>query len=184
MVPHGDEALDAAVALIAKHERIAIKAGGGTRGADDAVRQLAERIGAAVVLSPGSTGVLPDNHPQNMHVGGSKGSISGNYAMENASLLVAIGTRGVCQADCSGVGYPAAEAVININGDLADLMHYANTVGLPGDVSAVIALAGARGSIERDQFGGQGCMAGRVCGKETRMARLQAGTFRDTAAAR
>ncbi len=138
LVPQGDEALDEAVALIAKHEKIVIKAGGGTRGADSAVRQLAERIGAAVVLSPGSTGVLPDAHPQNMHVGGSKGSISGNYAMENATLLIAIGTRAVCQADCSGVGYPNAEAVININGDLGDLMHYAGTVGLPGDISAVI----------------------------------------------
>jgi 3D-(3,5/4)-trihydroxycyclohexane-1,2-dione acylhydrolase (decyclizing) len=139
LVPHGNEALDEAVALIAKYDRIVIKAGGGTRGADSAVRQLAERIGAAVVLSPGSTGVLPDDHSHNMHVGGSKGSISGNYAMENASLLIAVGTRGVCQADCSGVGYPAAKAVININGDLADLMHYANTVGLPGDISSVIA---------------------------------------------
>lgn len=128
-----------AVARIAAAKRIVIKAGGGTRGYDDAVRQLAERIGAAVVLSPGSTGVLPDDHPQNMHVGGSKGSISGNYAMENADLLIAIGSRGVCQADCSGVGYPKAKAVININGDLADLMHYANTVGLAGDIGAVIA---------------------------------------------
>ena len=45
------------------------------------MRRLAEAAGAAVVLSPGSTGVLPDAHAQNMHVGGSKGSISGNYAM-------------------------------------------------------------------------------------------------------
>ncbi len=52
-------------------KRIAIKAGGGTRGHDAAVRKLAEAAGAAVVLSPGSTGVLPDAHPQNMHVGGS-----------------------------------------------------------------------------------------------------------------
>jgi 3D-(3,5/4)-trihydroxycyclohexane-1,2-dione acylhydrolase (decyclizing) len=138
VVPDGDAALDEAVALIAQHEKIAIKAGGGTRGADAEIRQLAERIGAVVVLSPGSTGVLPDNHPQNMHVGGSKGSISGNHAMENATLLIAIGTRAVCQADCSGVGYPKAEAVINVNGDLSDLMHYANTVGLPGHIPAVI----------------------------------------------
>lgn len=127
-----------AVEAIAGAKRIVIKAGGGTRGHDDAVRGLAERIGAAVVLSPGSTGVLPDAHPQNMHVGGSKGSISGNYAMENADLLIAIGTRGVCQADCSGVGYPNARAVVNINGDLSDLMHYANTTGLQGDIGAVI----------------------------------------------
>jgi 3D-(3,5/4)-trihydroxycyclohexane-1,2-dione acylhydrolase (decyclizing) len=139
VAPADDAALDEAVALISRHEKIAIKAGGGTRGADSEVRQLAERIGAAVVLSPGSTGVLPDNHPQNMHVGGSKGSISGNYAMENATLLIAIGTRAVCQADCSGVGYPSAQAVININGDLSDLMHYANTVGLPGHIPAVVA---------------------------------------------
>jgi 3D-(3,5/4)-trihydroxycyclohexane-1,2-dione acylhydrolase (decyclizing) len=138
VAPADDAAMDEAVALIAKHDKIAIKAGGGARGADDAVHHLAERIGAAVVLSPGSTGVLPDAHQQNMHVGGSKGSISGNYAMENATLLIAIGTRAVCQADCSGVGYPNAEGVININGDLSDMMHYANTVGLPGHIPAVI----------------------------------------------
>ena len=139
MAPHGEDCFTAAVERIAAAQRIVIKAGGGTRGHDQMMHQLAERIGAAVVLSPGSTGVLPDDHPQNMHVGGSKGSISGNYAMENADLLIAVGTRAVCQADCSGVGYPKAEAVININGDLGDLMHYAHTVGLAGDISAVIA---------------------------------------------
>jgi 3D-(3,5/4)-trihydroxycyclohexane-1,2-dione acylhydrolase (decyclizing) len=138
VAPADVAAMDEAMALIAKHDKIAIKAGGGARGADDEIRQLAERIGAAVVLSPGSTGVLPDAHAQNMHVGGSKGSISGNYAMENATLLIAIGTRAVCQADCSGVGYPNAEGVININGDLSDMMHYANTLGLPGHIPAVI----------------------------------------------
>lgn len=139
MAPAGQDAFTEAVQLIRSTNKIAIKAGGGTRGHDDAVLTLAESCGAAVVQSPGSTGVLPDDHPQNMHVGGSKGSISGNQAMENAELLIAIGTRAVCQADCSGIGYPNAKAVININGDLADLMHYANTTGLPGDISAVIA---------------------------------------------
>ncbi|MCO8145646.1 thiamine pyrophosphate-dependent enzyme [Rhodovulum tesquicola] len=123
--------------LLARAERPVIKAGGGTRGAPAAIRRLAEHLGAAVVLSPGSTGVLPDAHPQNMHVGGSKGSISGNFAMEEADLVIFAGSRGVCQADCSGVGYPKARAVLNINGDLDDVSHYANTVCLPGDVGAV-----------------------------------------------
>ena len=140
VVPQSKAVFAEAVERIAASRRPVIKAGGGTRGHDQAVRQLARRIGAVVVESPGSTGVLPDADPQNMHVGGSKGSISGNYAMENADLLIAIGTRAVCQADCSGVGYPNAEAVININGDLSDLTHYANTTGLPGDISAVIGL--------------------------------------------
>ena len=137
LAPADDAALDAAAALIAQTGKVAIKAGGGCRGHDVTVRRLAEAAGAAVVLSPGSSGVLPDAHAQNMHVGGSKGSISGNYAMGEAELLIVIGSRAVCQADCSGIGYKNARAVININGDLADALHYNNTVALTGDIGAV-----------------------------------------------
>jgi 3D-(3,5/4)-trihydroxycyclohexane-1,2-dione acylhydrolase (decyclizing) len=137
LAPADDDAIDRAAAMIAKSGKVAIKAGGGTRGHDTAVRRLAEAAGAAVVLSPGSTGVLPDAHAQNMHVGGSKGSISGNFAMAEADLLIVIGSRAVCQADCSGIGYKNAQAVININGDLGDALHYNKTVALVGDISAV-----------------------------------------------
>lgn len=137
LAPADDASLDEAAAMIAGAAKVAIKAGGGTRGHDAAVRRLAEAAGAAVVLSPGSTGVLPDAHAQNMHVGGSKGSISGNYAMGEAELLIVIGSRGVCQADCSGIGYKKAKAVININGDIADALHYNNTVALVGDIGVV-----------------------------------------------
>ncbi len=127
-----------AVTFLRTHKRIVIKAGGGTRGHHEAVRALATRIGAPVVLSPGSTGVLMDGDVQNMHVGGSKGSLCGNHAMQRADAVIMIGSRAVCQADCSGIGYPNARAVLNINGDLDDLTHYANTVCLPGDITAVI----------------------------------------------
>jgi 3D-(3,5/4)-trihydroxycyclohexane-1,2-dione acylhydrolase (decyclizing) len=137
LAPATADAFRAAAELIAGARRVAIKAGGGTRGHDAAVRRLADAAGAAVVLSPGSTGVLPDAHAQNMHVGGSKGSISGNYAMSEADLLIVIGSRAVCQADCSGIGYKSAKAVVNINGDLADATHYNHTLALPGDISAV-----------------------------------------------
>jgi 3D-(3,5/4)-trihydroxycyclohexane-1,2-dione acylhydrolase (decyclizing) len=53
MAPADDRMIDQAAAMIAKASRIAIKAGGGTRGHDAAVRRLAEAAGAAVVLSPG-----------------------------------------------------------------------------------------------------------------------------------
>ena len=137
MAPADDAALDDAAAMIVRASKVVIKAGGGTRGHDAALRHLAEASGAVVVLSPGSTGVLPDGHLQNMHVGGSKGSISGNYAMAEAELLIAIGTRAVCQADCSGIGYRNARAVININGDLADALHYNNTLALTGDIGVI-----------------------------------------------
>ena len=138
LAPVDDDAYAKAARLIAAAPSVTIKAGGGTRGHDAALRKLAEASGAAVVLSPGSTGVLPDAHPQNMHVGGSKGSISGNFAMANAELVIVIGSRAVCQADCSGIGYKAAKHVININGDFADALHYNQTTALAGDISAVI----------------------------------------------
>jgi 3D-(3,5/4)-trihydroxycyclohexane-1,2-dione acylhydrolase (decyclizing) len=137
LAPATDAALDEAAGLIGSAHKVAIKAGGGTRGHDAVVRRLAEAAGAAVVLSPGSTGVLPDADAQNMHVGGSKGSISGNYAMAEADLVIVIGSRAVCQADCSGIGYRNAQHVINLNGDFADATHYNRTTALVGDISAV-----------------------------------------------
>lgn len=130
--------LKQAAQAMRRHARIVMKVGGGGRAFAGPLRELAERCGAAVVVSPGSTGVLPDAHPQYMHVGGSKGSISGNHAMSNATLLVAIGTRAVCQSDCSGVGYPQVEQVININADLSDLNHYNRTLALQGDIGVVV----------------------------------------------
>jgi 3D-(3,5/4)-trihydroxycyclohexane-1,2-dione acylhydrolase (decyclizing) len=137
LAPADETAIEQAAGMIAKAAKVAVKAGGGTRGHDAAIRRLAEAAGAAVVLSPGSTGVLPDAHAQNMHVGGSKGSISGNYAMAEAELLIVIGSRAVCQADCSGIGYKNAQAVININGELGDALHYNKTLALIGDISSV-----------------------------------------------
>lgn len=139
LAPADPASFEAAAAAVRRYGRIVMKVGRGARDAADAVRRLAERIGAAVVLSPNSTGVLRDDHPLNMHVGGSKGSISGNYAMENAELLIAVGTRAVCQSDCSGTGYPNVKEVINLNIRLDDGVHYNRTMLLQGDASAVIA---------------------------------------------
>lgn len=137
VAPTDARAYDEACDLIDGHARVMIKAGGGTRGHDAAIRRLAEAAGAVVVVSPGSTGVLADNDPKNMHVGGSKGSISGNHAMRNADLVIVIGSRAVCQADCSGIGYKSARHVININGDIADATHYNHTTALIGDISVI-----------------------------------------------
>ena len=123
---------------INKFNKIVIKAGGGSRNFSKELTRFSEILNVPVVLAPGSLGVLSDEHKNNMHVGGSKGSISGNYAMQNANLLISIGSRSVCQSDCSGIGYPKAEAVININADLSDMMHYNNTLGLNGDIGNIL----------------------------------------------
>lgn len=163
--------LQQAAQALRRHARIVMKVGGGGRAFAGPLRELAERCGAAVVLSPGSTGVLPDAHAQNMHVGGSKGSISGNHAMTNATLLLAVGTRAVCQSDCSGIGYPLVEQVININADLADLAHYNRTLALQGDIGAVVAqLLSALDAVPDQQASAraawlEGCTASKVAWK-------------------
>ena len=133
-----DALIKKAAALISQASQVAIKVGGGSRNAAEALLCFAETSGAVVVLSPGSTGVLPDDHPQNMHVGGSKGTISGNYAMQEAELVIFVGSRGVCQSDCSGMGWPKAKYVININTDFDDVLHYNNTLALQGDAATVL----------------------------------------------
>ncbi len=122
-----------AIHIILKTKKIVLKLGGGARNLSKEIEKFIELTQAVAVLSPLSVGVIPFNYPTNMTVGGSKGSLSGNYAMENAEVLVAIGTRFVCQSDCSRTGYPNVKYVININTDIQNATHYNNTIALLGD---------------------------------------------------
>jgi 3D-(3,5/4)-trihydroxycyclohexane-1,2-dione acylhydrolase (decyclizing) len=128
----GDYAL--AARWIQEARRPVIKVGGGGRNAGSELTALLERSGGVLVHTPIASGCIPYQNPQNMTIGGSKGSLCGNYAMEKADLLIAIGTRAVCQSDCSRTGYPNVRRVVNINSDLEDALHYRHTLALVGDV--------------------------------------------------
>jgi 3D-(3,5/4)-trihydroxycyclohexane-1,2-dione acylhydrolase (decyclizing) len=133
----GDYAL--ATQWMREADRVVVKVGGGGRDAGPELTTLLERSGGVLVHTPIATGCVPYVNPQNMTVGGSKGTLCGNYAMENADLLIAIGTRAVCQSDCSRTGYPKVKRVININADLDDATHYNHTLALVGDVRRTLA---------------------------------------------
>ncbi len=128
---------------IGSAKSVLLKIGGGGHGAGQEILQLAELSDGVCVLTPRATGTLPYDHPRCMGVGGSKGSLCGNYAMEEADLLIAIGTRAVCQSDCSRTGYPRVTKVININASYADALHYQDTLALVGDAKATIAALNA-----------------------------------------
>ncbi len=130
---------DRAAQWLQQAERVIVKVGGGGRLAGPELVTLLERSGAVLVHTPIATGCIPYAHPQNMTVGGSKGSLCGNYAMQGADLLVAVGTRAVCQSDSSRTGYPNVKRVININADPADATHYNQTLALVGDVRRTLA---------------------------------------------
>ncbi|OGN95883.1 MAG: thiamine pyrophosphate-binding protein [Chloroflexi bacterium RBG_13_50_21] len=119
---------------IREAKRIVIKVGGGGRAAGSKLISLMERAAGVLVHTPIATGCVPYRHPQNMSVGGSKGTLCGNYATENADLLIAVGTRAVCQSDCSRTGYPNVTRVINLNADWDDATHYNHTLAFVGDI--------------------------------------------------
>lgn len=128
-------------------------------GAGDEIMRLLELVDGVAIVAPVALGVLPDNYSRNMTVGGSKGSISGNFAMDNADLLVVVGSRSVCQSDCSRTGYPNVRQVININTDLDAVMHYGKTIALLGDaastlrrLNAVLEQRGARPTQECSEW--------------------------------
>ncbi|HNR02635.1 MAG TPA: thiamine pyrophosphate-dependent enzyme [Anaerolineaceae bacterium] len=129
-----------AVEEIRKAKKVVVRVGGGAGGAGSRILELLEKADGVAITAPVAGGVIPYNHPRNMTVAGSKGSISGNYAMENADLLIAIGTRFVCQSDCSRTGYLSAQHVININTDIDAVTHYGKTTSFLGDANLTLEL--------------------------------------------
>jgi len=116
--------------------RITIKTGGGSRGCGAEIVELANLLDAAVVSGPASSGVVPYSEPRYMTVGGSKGSICGDYCEKEADLVIIIGARAVCQWDCSGTALKKAKNIINFNIDPQHAGHYNRSVVIIGDAKA------------------------------------------------
>jgi 3D-(3,5/4)-trihydroxycyclohexane-1,2-dione acylhydrolase (decyclizing) len=133
-----DGSYEAAARLLLQAERVTVKVGGGGKDSGPELLEFLELVGGVIVTNPIVPGIVPYSHPRNMSVGGSKGSLCGNYAMENADLLVAIGMRFVCQSDCSRTGFPNVRHVININTDPSAATHYNRTVALLGDAAPTL----------------------------------------------
>ncbi len=140
VAPGGDTAYEEALRLISDCGRILVKAGNGARGVDPKLLdEFLRRTDGVFVHGPSAVGILPGSNARNMTVGGSKGSISGNWAMEHAELVVSIGARAVCQWDCSGTAWKNARAFIAINTRAEDAAHYNKTLPLVGDAQLVLS---------------------------------------------
>lgn len=131
-------AYDQAVEALLAARRVLVRLGGGARECGLEIMNFLEAADAVAIVAPVVLGVIPDHHSRNMSIGGSKGSLSGNFAMEHADLLVVIGSRSVCQSDCSRTGYPTVRHVININTDVEAAMHYGKTTALVGDAGPTL----------------------------------------------
>ncbi|MDR1961152.1 MAG: biosynthetic-type acetolactate synthase large subunit [Gracilibacteraceae bacterium] len=85
---------EAAKALMQSKKPV-IYAGGGiiTSGADDLLRELAEKTGVPVVTTLNGIGSIQARHPNNLGMVGMHGTTTANLAVHECDLLLAIGVR-------------------------------------------------------------------------------------------
>ncbi|XCP85512.1 thiamine pyrophosphate-dependent enzyme [Roseburia hominis] len=129
----------AAVNAICNASRITVKAGGGASNVPEEVwEEFLELTDAVYVQGLQVPGLYPASKKRHMSVGGSKGSICGNFAMNECDLFIAVGARGVCQWDSSGTALRKSKKIININCDYDDLGQYSNSIRIQGDAKEVL----------------------------------------------
>lgn len=93
--PERDTDLSELKADLAKAERPIVIAGGGIRlsGTREAFRKFVEKNNIPFVCSRMGTDVLPTLHPLNIGRIGNKGMRSANFALQNADLVLVLGSR-------------------------------------------------------------------------------------------
>ncbi len=92
--PHARQVREAA-RLISESRRPVLYVGGGVikAGATAQLRELAELTGIPVVTTLMARGAFPDRHPQHMGMPGMHGTVAAVGALQQADLLIALGTR-------------------------------------------------------------------------------------------
>jgi acetolactate synthase-1/2/3 large subunit len=92
--PHARQVREAA-RLISESRRPVLYVGGGVIKARAAaqLRELAELTGIPVVTTLMARGAFPDRHPQHMGMPGMHGTVAAVGALQQADLIVALGTR-------------------------------------------------------------------------------------------
>jgi acetolactate synthase-1/2/3 large subunit len=142
-----------AARLISEARRPVIYAGGGIlkARAAEALRQLAERVDVPVVTTLMARGAFPDDHPLCLGMPGMHGNYTAITAMQQADLLIALGTR-FDDRVTGKVGSFAPEAkIIHVDIDPAELGKIRRPdVPIVGDCQRVITeLVKALASLEQ-----------------------------------
>lgn len=91
---HGKQ-ITAAAQMIREAQKPVFYLGGGVirAGASEEVRALVERAGAPAVTTLMARGAFPDGHPQQLGMPGMHGTVPAVLALQEADLLIAIGSR-------------------------------------------------------------------------------------------
>ena len=125
-----------AAALCAGARRPVLVAGGGTVDAAAEVAAVAERLGAAVLLTTAAKGVMPIRHAQN--AGSLLATAAGRALLASADLVVAVGTE-LSETDSWVERLPIDAPLLRIDIDADTLARdYTPQVSLLGDAGACL----------------------------------------------
>ncbi len=141
-VTEGDPALvRRAAELILGAQRPVIYAGGGIlkARAAQALRALAERTGIPVVTTLMARGAFPDSHPLNLGMPGMHGNYTAVTAMQQADLLLALGSRFDDRVTGRISAFAPGAKVVHVDIDPAELGKVRRPdVAIAGDCRVVI----------------------------------------------
>lgn len=139
------DAIGRAVALMRTARRPVILMGGGARGAraGEAVVELAERWGAAMITTMAAKGTVAETHPQYGFHTGSKGTPIGLELTRNADVVLALGCRFADETTCSyrrGVAFDFPDTkLIHVDLDPHEIgKNYPADVGIVADLNAAV----------------------------------------------
>jgi acetolactate synthase-1/2/3 large subunit len=127
--------LDHAAAALAEAESVLVIAGGGSRGAAEPLRELAERLDAPVLTTVNGKGVLPERHP--LSLGASLRLAEARRIVEDVDLLLVVGSE-LGDSDLWGGRVTPSGTVVRV--DIAERQ-------LQKNLAAEIALHGDAGSV-------------------------------------
>lgn len=119
---------------IKKAERPVIYAGNGIRisGGYDAFRELARKLGVPVVTYWDSIDIIETDSPLYCGRGGNMGDRAGNFAVQNADFILAIGTRlSIRQVGYNWQTWARAAEVAMVDIDRAELKKHTIHVDIP-----------------------------------------------------
>lgn len=132
--PVSDETIDAVLSEISKAKRPVIYAGGGVRisGGFEAFRKAVDKLGVPVVTYWNSVDLIEDENPLYCGRGGNMGDRAGNFAVQNADLVLAIGTRiSIRQVGYNWETWAREAKVIMVDIDRAELKKHTLHVDMP-----------------------------------------------------
>ncbi|MFD7322868.1 3D-(3,5/4)-trihydroxycyclohexane-1,2-dione acylhydrolase (decyclizing) [Streptomyces sp. NPDC059875] len=151
--PRPDAAeLDAAVRAVRSSVRPLIVAGGGVKysGAQDALREFAERTWIPVASTQAGKGVLPYDHVRDVGGIGHTGTSTANALARTSDLVIGVGTRYTDFTTASATLFPEGVRFLNLNIAAFDA-HKQGALPLVADArEGLTALAEALGDHRQD----------------------------------